>query len=214
VFHSLGFSTYHALRSRPTAIFAGPQFYSNYTFSKSIDNVRSRLATLGANSDGPSTTTSVTRQSFPMRPHTRVQDCRPVRPAFAEASLVRMPARSIRFGRLTLHYIGNYEAACSGITGSIPHSNLRRVSLNGIQTGKPLNVVGFQSYRYDQHQSVESAQQVFDTWSLLIRSRSAVIARQTSYRLSQLRAPGNCTTTFPSEELPSIESCALFRRNF
>ncbi|HYR41383.1 MAG TPA: TonB-dependent receptor [Terriglobia bacterium] len=227
-FTPLGFSTYHALQVQANKRFSpGLSFISNYTFSKSIDNVRSAFGdTWGANSGRPVNYYNLSLdKSISDADRTHV---------FKIAVQYDLPfGRGHRFGAnapaaihsvlggWTLHYIGNYESGVPlGITGSdTPNSNL--ATSHGFEwnpNGQPLNVV-WNSNHIDMTSINQSSppNKYFDTSVFVDPVTVGRYQRgNTSYRLSQLRAPWELYDDFSLQKnFHPIESMRIqFRAEF
>jgi hypothetical protein len=150
-FTPLGFSTYHALQVQANKrLSRGLSFLWNYTFSKSIDNVRSAFGdTWGGNSGRPF-------NYYDLSLDKSISDADRAN-IFKIAAQYEVPfGKGHRFGASapaplewalggwTIQYIGNYESGLPlGITGSgTPNSNFattRGFELN--PNGLPLSVV-------------------------------------------------------------------------
>jgi hypothetical protein len=200
-FTPLGFSTYHALQVQANKRFSsGLSFLSNYSFSKSIDNVRSAFGdTWGANSGRPvnyynlsldkSISDADRTHIFKVAVQYEIPFGRGHR--FAAGT---SPAVDSVLGGWTLQYIGNYESGFPlGISGSdTPNSNF--ATSHGFElnpNGQPLTVV-WNSNHIDMSRisQANSANKYFDTSVFVDPITIGRYQRgNTSYKLSQLRAP-------------------------
>ncbi len=186
---------------------AGLNLLSNYTFSKSIDNVRSAFGdTWGANSGRPANYYNLALDksiSDADRTHT-----------FKVAAQYDLPfGRGRRFGSTarravdsafsgwTIQYIGNYNSGWPlGIGGSgTPNSNFATNSGFAINpNGRPL-IAGWNSDRIDMSRiNQPSAANKFINTSVFVDP--IAIGRyqrgNTSYKLSQLRGPWELSDDF------------------
>ena len=200
-FTPLGFSTYHALQVRADKRFSsGINFLSNYTFSKSLDNVRSAFGdTWGQNSGRPANYYALSLDksiSDADRTHT-----------FKIAAQYELPVgRGRRFGQntpaamdmilggWTVQYLGNYVSGLPlGITGSAtPNSNF--ATNHGFETnpdGQPLSL-DWNSAKIDMTRISQpnSANKYINT-SVFVNPLTIDRYERgnTSYKLSQLRMP-------------------------
>jgi hypothetical protein len=200
-FTPLGFSTYHALQVQANKRFSrGLNFLWNYTFSKSIDNVRSAFGdTWGGNSGRPFNYYDLSRdKSISDADRTNV---------FKVAVQYEVPfGKGHRFGAngpapmewalggWTIQYIGNCESGLPlGITGSAtPNSNFattRGYELN--PNALPLSVVwNPDSLDMTRISQANPANKYFDT-SMFVNPITIDRYQRgnTSYKLSQLRTP-------------------------
>jgi len=200
-FSPLGFSTYHALQVQANKRFSSSlNFLWNYTFSKSIDNVRSAFGdSWGANSGRPVNYYDLSLdKSISDADRTHI---------FKVAVQYEVPfGRGHRFGAnapavidsalggWAVQYIGNYQSGFPlGISGSgTPNSNF--AASHGFELnpdGKPLNVV-WNSGHIDMTRinQPNSANKYFDTSVFVDPITIGRYQRgNTAYRLSQLRAP-------------------------
>ena len=227
-FTPLGFSTYHALQVQANKRFsAGFDFLSNYTFSKSIDNVRSAFGdTWGANWGRPVNYYDLSLdKSISDADRTHV---------FKVAVQYEIPfGRGHRFGASTsaavdsvlggwtLQYIGNYESGLPlGIFGSgTPNSNFatsRGFELN--PNGQPLAVV-WNSDHIDMTKinQANAANKYFDTSVFVDPITIGRYQRgNTPYKVSQLRAPWELYDDFSLQKnFHPLESLRIqFRADF
>jgi hypothetical protein len=207
-FSPLGFASYNAFQARLDKRFsAGLSFLWNYTFSKSIDNVRSAFGdTWGANAGRPlnyyglSFAKSISDAD---RTHTFKIGAQYDLP-FGKGQ--RFGAKShtavdLLLGGWTVQYIGNYNSGWPlGIDGSgTPNSNFATnpgVARN--PNGLPLTV-GWSSNQIDMSRiNQPNAANAYINTSLFVDP--IVISRyqrgNTSYRLSQLRGPWELSDDF------------------
>jgi hypothetical protein len=204
----LGFSTYHALQLQWNKRFStGLSFLSNYSFSKSIDNVRSAFGdTWGMNSGRPADYYNQALDksiSDADRTHSvkiAVQYDLPFGRGRRFGSRARS-ALDFAIGGWTIQYIGNYNSGPAlGIGGSgAPNSNFatnRGFAVN--PNGEPLTA-GWDSNQIDlsrinqpnaAHHYVNTA--VFVDPIAVGRYQRG----NTSYRLSQLRGPWELSDDF------------------
>jgi len=192
-FSPLGFSTYHALQAQLNKRFSsGLSFLSNYTFAKSIDNVRSAFGdTWGANGGRPADYYNQGLDksiSDADRTHT-----------FKFAVQAEIPyGKGRRYGAVlggwTVQYIGNYNSGWAlGITGSgTPNSNF---AVNrGLVTnpnGLPLST-GWSPDRIDMSRiNQPNAANGYVNTAVFADpvSVNRYLRGNTSYRQSQLRSP-------------------------
>ncbi|QOY85563.1 TonB-dependent receptor [Paludibaculum fermentans] len=197
----LGFSTYHALQVQVNKRYSGGlSFLWNYTFSKSIDNVRSAFGdTWGANSGRP-------LDYYNQRLDKSVSDADRSH-VFKTAVQYELPfGRGRRFGKTlpaaldllaggwTLHYIGTYNSGWAlGVSGSgTPNSNFatnRGYALN--PGGLPL-ATGWDAGQLDMSRISQpnSANRYVNTPLFVNPTTLGRYQRgNTSYKLSQLRSP-------------------------
>lgn len=191
-FAPLGFSTYHALQIQANQRYAhGLAFLWNYSFSKSIDNVRSAFGdTWGGNSGRPlDYYNQGLDKSVSDADHTHVFKMA----AQYDLPSVRGPLRHA-LGGWTLAFIGTYSSGAPlGLSGSgTPNTNFatnRAYALN--PQGDPLST-GWDPSAVDfsRISQPNPAARYIDT--TLFVNPSAVGRYQrgnTSYKLGQLRAP-------------------------
>jgi hypothetical protein len=207
-FTPLGFSTYHALQVQLNKRFsAGLNFLWNYTFSKSISNVHSAFGdTYGANAGlSPDYYNLSLAKSISDADRTHV---------FKIGAQYEVPfgkgrrlgsnsntAVNLALGGWTIQYVGNYISGWPlGITGSdTPNSNFATNPGYAINTaGEPLTV-GWDSSKIDMSRiNQSSAANKYINTSVFADPIS--IGRyqrgNTSYRLSQLRAPWELSENF------------------
>jgi hypothetical protein len=200
-FSPLGFSTYHALQVQLNKRFSNDLgFLSNYTFSKSIDNVRSAFGdTWGANSGRPadyynqgldkSISDADRTHTFKIAVQYDLPFWRGRRLGSAGDSIL-----GVAFGGWTIQYIGNYSSGSPlGITGSnTPNSNFatsRGYAMN--PTGQTLTA-GWDSDQIDMSRiNLPSTGNKYINTSVFADpiAIGRYLRGNTSYRLSQLRGP-------------------------
>lgn len=207
-FSPLGFSTYHALQAQWNKRYSGGLgVLSNYTFSKSIDNVRSAFGdTWGANRGRPANYYALSLDksiSDADRTHVvkiAVEYDIPVgrgRRVFSGAR----GAMDALLGGWTLQYIGNYNSGWPlGIEGSgTPNSNFAtNTGFARNPAGEPL-ATGWSAVQIDMSRinQPNAAHRYINT---PLFADPASIGRyergNTSYKLSQLRGPWELSDDF------------------
>jgi hypothetical protein len=197
-FTPLGFSTYHAMQLQLNKRFShGLNFTSNYTFSKSIDNVRSAFGdTWGQNGGRP-------MDYYNLRTAMSVSDADRTHAIKVGAQYDLPFGRGRRFGGdvhravdfalggWTIQYIGNYNSGWPmGIDGAGTASgNFATNTAIGVNPkGEPL-MVGVKGTPY---------QQQYINTSLFINpiGQYRYTRGNLSYRLSQLRGPWEMSEDF------------------
>ncbi len=190
-FVPLGFSTYHALQAQLNRRFAsGLSVLSNYTFSKSIDNVRSAFGdTWGANWGRP-------MDAYNLRLDKSVSDAdrtHVVKLAIHAEIPYRGRMRAV-LGGWAVQFIGNYSSGFAlGVDGTpTPNSNFaaNRGSVNNPR-GEALSL-GWDSSRIDMSRiNQPNPQNRYVNTSLFAdpASMDRYARGNTSNRLSQLRGP-------------------------
>ncbi len=200
-FSPLGFSTYHALQIQLNKRFSGGlNFLSNYTFSKSIDNVQSAFGdTWGMNSGRPADyyNQSLNKSiSDADRTHTfkiAVQYDLP----FGKGRRFGSNAAGVLdlvLGGWTVQYIGNYNSGSPlGISGSgTPNSNFATNPGFAINPDGEALTAGWDSADIDMsriNQPGEANRYVNTSLFVNPTSIGRYQRGNTSYRLSQLRGP-------------------------
>jgi len=224
----LGFASYNALQLRLDKRFSGGlSFLSNYTFSKTIDNVRSAFGdTWGANSGRPVNYYNLSLDksiSDADRSHTFKIGAQYELP-FGQGRRFGTNAHSAMtflLGGWTVQYIGNYNSGWPlGIAGSgTPNSNFATNPAIAINpNGQPLSV-GWSADQIDMSRISQpsTAHQYINT-SLFVDP--IAIGRyqrgNTSYKLSQLRGPWELSDDFSLQKnFRPLESLRIqFRAEF
>ena len=224
----LGFSTYHALQAQLNKRFSeGLSFASNYTFSKSIDNVHSAFGdTWGANGGRPA-------NYYNLALDKSISDADRTH-AFKISVSYDLPfGNRRRFGSAahnatvlalsgwTVQYIGNYNSGWPlGIQGSgTSNSNFAANSGFAVNAnGQPLST-GWDSSRIDVSRiNQPNASNMYINTSVFVDP--ITIGRyqrgNTSFKLSQLRGPWELTDQFSlQKQFHPLESLRIqFRADF
>lgn len=204
----LGFSTYHALQAQLNKRFSrGLNFLSNYTFSKSIDNVHSAFGdTWGANAGRPANYYNLALDksiSDADRTHTFKFAVRYDLP-FGKGRSFQWAAHDVVdlvLGGWSIQYIGNYNSGWPlGIQGSgTPNSNFGSNSGYAINPNGQSLTSGWNSSRIDMSRiNQPSAANTYINTSVFVDP--ITIGRyqrgNTSFKLSQLRGPWELSESF------------------
>jgi hypothetical protein len=207
-FSPLGFSSYHALQVQFNKRYsAGLNVLSNYTFSKSLDNVRSAFGdTWGANSGRPANYYNLSLDksiSDADRSHTfklAVQYELPYGRGRRHGSNTHS-AIDLALGGWTLQYVGNYTSGWPlGITGSgTPNSNFAASPGLAINPNGKSLTAGWNADQIDMSRinQPDPANKYINTSVFVDPIAIGRYQRgNTSYKLSQLRGPWQLSDDF------------------